>query len=973
MKTLGTSIEKSLRETANILLPHNFFFKEVAEQMALENVQHLVKVTCDDAAKEAVTKLNDRLHEHISLREEVKRTCEYVAQPAADLFEKLFPTHKHNKAFISKLSMTKFLIPAPVVWHRRAHVPPPTSPAFFFSSPSNTQLHLHRQLYSSYGLFCSSHDAVHEMDAAFEKAMLLLTQHYRQSDVFLTLTKPEYMTMTFSDAHKEIRTITTLDKTIEGYNQPTLVAVVGHFCKKYLQNVLKKPPTDGNDSKHMIHVFYNELCLYILQVAVRRNPEVLTKEVTDQFIKCEDRWQLSDAACNLIGLGMVDMKKFDACLAEDLNRGASGAGPIRPPKETIDFVKTLVQRCVLDKRTIPQAAFRQTLEILQAVVRKNAFRVPSYVAFQPNGQAIREDMLRLYQKLEEIAKKKAASSPDKVQDDENALLKGLQQAGYLHDDKLDRCLTLLVEISVEAFSNEAARHPNDAHRVALEDARRRDENGKLDDSLLMKTKGRAAAPPPPPSVSIEQTPSLYRGVDAVHDLLMRLVKGCSWGETQGDGSAGLHLVKRVLSVVTAVLRNNHAFHASDPATASWTKLLEKNERPQASFYQQPYYRLLSNILGSISILGPKAASAAEPPAAGAPGADASAKPASPHLNLFLQHYGDILLKLEPCVVPGFAFAWLDLLSHRLLLHRLVVHQPLVFLQLVKRAIHFLRPALLTTQFSEPQRLFYKGLMKLMMVVTFDFPQFHYAHAVELCNVIPPMCFQLRNVVLSARARQQRPATTPTDMFKMDESKLPTPKPVDYVAEVLQESVGGAAPEYSSEDLEWVVRGHVSDVDQLVAAVVRAIRIERTPAEAAEARAAKQPAYSIPRVSAFVTRLAELSVSSAETPLDEAEVVARRARAVHLLHTLLSAVDVEGKCLLLGSAANHLRDPNTHTFFYSRIMLALFKHPEATDVCVVVGFFLIRPFSPYPFHPPVSTHLNLLCHTGHARVDCDRAG
>eukprot|EP01061_Rhynchopus_euleeides_P024955 TRINITY_DN4020_c0_g1_i2.p1 TRINITY_DN4020_c0_g1~~TRINITY_DN4020_c0_g1_i2.p1 ORF type:complete len:1019 (+),score=448.64 TRINITY_DN4020_c0_g1_i2:89-3058(+) len=879
---------------------HPFPYSEIAEVMAVENVNLIVKPACEEASLMAEQNLQNTLRQHLHEREELRMMGAYNAPKPADLLERLMPDHsEHRRNREVMESLGPFLMPVPLAQS-------------------------HKDLYRNFGSLSDHYLAVQEIDRAFERAMQLLDRHYDESSVFLTLTKPEFANSTFSDSHREIRDLTArLRKSLHGYEKDTLVAVIAHFCKKYLNNALDKPQGTAHDKANKMFVFHNELCLFVMQDAVKRDPQELIKEVTGQFIRCENRWSLSDAACNLIDLGMMDMPKFDACLAEELKVGVRNTSS-RAPKATVDFVRTLVQKCVIEKRSIPQSDFSQTLEILKAVVQQQKppmrIRIPSYVAFQPGGGALREDMLKLYFQLEELSKKRMTEQPEKTTEDENALLKGLQQAGYLQEDKLDKFLTLLVEISVEAFSRDAAALPQTV--ISQEDAK------------PMKTGGRPAAPPPVPGVSLERKSDLYRGVDAVHELLMRLVKGCSWGGQHRNGSAGLHLLRRVLSVVTVVLHSNHSFHASTPpGNAPWVEKLDKREKPQASFYQQPYHRLFCNILSSLPIIlgqGPGSSGSSgstpnSPLSQSQNSSDDGSVGQATHLKTFLRHFGDILVKLEPSVVPGFAFAWLDLISHRMLMHRLISEQPAIFLKLLKCGIAYIRPALISTKFSEPQRLFYKALLKIFMVITFDFPMLHYVHFIDLCNAIPPTCYQLRNVVLSARARNVRLPNT-GEMFAIRRDKLSTPVLLpEYVSHVIDRQ-----GYFARESLKDYVTGTgpLATAQLPLAVEIKQAASAVRPEDEAEARPST---YNIPFIGAFVAHLAELSVNSVAAPLEEAESDKRLARCVHLMNSVALLMPAEGRYLLVGAAANHLRDPNTHTFFFSRMLLAMFAMPESGEM------------------------------------------
>lgn len=50
------------------------------------------------------------------------------------------------------------------------------------------------------------------------------------------------------------------------------------------------------------------------------------------------------------------------------------------------------------------------------------------------------------------------------------------------------------------------------------------------------------------------------------------------------------------------------------------------------------------------------------------------------------------------------------------------------------------------------RNLYRGALRLLLVLLHDFPEFLSEHYFTLCDVIPPRCIQLRNIILSAFPR-----------------------------------------------------------------------------------------------------------------------------------------------------------------------------------------------------------------------------
>ena len=105
------------------------------------------------------------------------------------------------------------------------------------------------------------------------------------------------------------------------------------------------------------------------------------------------------------------------------------------------------------------------------------------------------------------------------------------------------------------------------------------------------------------------------------------------------------------------------------------------------------------------------------------------------------------------MVPGFSFAWLELVSHRSFFPSLllldgqkgfsVVHQLLVDMLL------FLEPHLRNIALMPAIEKLYEGTLRVVLVLLHGLPLFLSGYHLSLCNVILEKCVQLRNVILSA--------------------------------------------------------------------------------------------------------------------------------------------------------------------------------------------------------------------------------
>lgn len=62
---------------------------------------------------------------------------------------------------------------------------------------------------------------------------------------------------------------------------------------------------------------------------------------------------------------------------------------------------------------------------------------------------------------------------------------------------------------------------------------------------------------------------------------------------------------------------------------------------------------------------------------------------------------------------------------------------------------FLSPFLKAADLQPASRDLYRGSLRLLLVLLHDFPEFLSEYYFTLCDVIPPRCIQLRNIILSA--------------------------------------------------------------------------------------------------------------------------------------------------------------------------------------------------------------------------------
>jgi CCR4-NOT transcription complex subunit 1 len=339
-----------------------------------------------------------------------------------------------------------------------------------------------------------------------------------------------------------------------------------------------------------------------------------------------------------------------------------------------------------------------------------------------------------------------------------------------------------------------------------------------------------------------------------------------------------------------------------------------------------------------------------------PGADdaalaAVAQQAAEHAHFNAQvlvAFANVLHACRPERVPGFAFGWLELASHRLLFPPLLAISGqrgwALALRLLLALFRFLYPALRRAEMNAGVRLLYKGGLRLMLVLHHDAPEFLADYAAPLLGVLPPACIQLRNLLLSAAPRAVR---------------LPDPfaaaGAVDAVPEcaILPRLLGAPGdavplPPPARADLDAYLR---TPAAALAAAGPPAARVAALAGSAlgAALRAAlvaqpEEQAFTLSRYSAHAIQTLVLHVADVvlARAADDAAAAAAAAGApppargtvpppavvasaiagpaADVFNLLLGETDAEARYALLNAVVNQLRFPNAHTLFYSTLLL-----------------------------------------------------
>ena len=183
----------------------------------------------------------------------------------------------------------------------------------------------------------------------------------------------------------------------------------------------------------------------------------------------------------------------------------------------------------------------------------------------------------------------------------------------------------------------------------------------------------------------------YQAVDGYAKLLSAVTRYMNSGGTPEQVSQQrLALLNKVLGVLARALVTGY----------------EKAKRGGAAWDQRPWFRLLLDLVCELNAPDP----ALDPIKGGIVGV-----------------FGSTFHVVQPLVVPGFSFAWLELISHRMFLTNLlltkdqkgwgIMHQLLIDLFL------FMEPHLRKVELTDAIKKYYDGALRVILMLVHDFPAF----------------------------------------------------------------------------------------------------------------------------------------------------------------------------------------------------------------------------------------------------------
>ncbi|CAO2648002.1 Nn.00g089240.m01.CDS01 [Neocucurbitaria sp. VM-36] len=279
------------------------------------------------------------------------------------------------------------------------------------------------------------------------------------------------------------------------------------------------------------------------------------------------------------------------------------------------------------------------------------------------------------------------------------------------------------------------------------------------------------------------------------------------------------------------------------------------------------------------------------------------------------------LILQPGHFQRFTFSWLALIAHRIFIPAMLeVDQKDerwdVYARLMETLLIFTGQLIKPTGETLMAQQFYRGVLRVLLVIHHDFPEFLVENHFRFCNSIPMHCTQLRNLIVSAYPSTILEMPDPfTAGLKVDrlENDLQAPIIRADVEQMLIDTGIKSAVDSLLTDSE--IRGQ--DVEQ----VCQAVYYPRAKSAAFELVPTKSDPALIHAITLYIG-IATLGAGTVSAPLFD-----ENSAAAKVIRRLVKDFHPEARFHFISAIANQLRFPNTHTHFYSYALLHLFGPPN----------------------------------------------
>ncbi|KAJ5888089.1 transcriptional regulator family: CCR4-Not complex component N.t1.c1 [Penicillium taxi] len=280
---------------------------------------------------------------------------------------------------------------------------------------------------------------------------------------------------------------------------------------------------------------------------------------------------------------------------------------------------------------------------------------------------------------------------------------------------------------------------------------------------------------------------------------------------------------------------------------------------------------------------------------------------------------DKILSLQPRFVPAFVYGWFALVSHRVFMSSML-NMPeragwAPYCEIMQALLSYIGEQLKAANISYVAKDLYKGVLRILLILHHDFPEFVAENHFQFCNVIPAHCAQLRNLVLSA--------------YPSSFQKLPDPFREGLKVERIEEMreipkiAGDIVAPLEQHRIKEIVDAAIQSDDVSDAMVQRICEAVTYPDGARETALFYAPInVNVVLLNALVLYIGQQAVVEHASKSNTRSVFENSTQAI-LLDKIAQTMQPEARYYLLSAMANQLRYPNSHTYFFSFTILRLF--------------------------------------------------
>ncbi|XP_076590170.1 CCR4-NOT transcription complex subunit 1 isoform X6 [Chaetodon auriga] len=658
-----------------------------------------------------------------------------------------------------------------------------------------------------------------------------------------------------------------LEAVVLARNSRDGIAALG-LLQKAVEGLLDA--TSGADADLLLR--YREchlLVLKALQDGRAYGPQWCNKQITRCLIECRDEYKYNVEAVELlIRNHLVNMQQYDLHLAQSMENGLHYMA--------VAFAMQLVKLLLVDERSVSHVTEADLFHTIETLMRTCAHSR----ANAPEGLP----------QLMDVVRSNYEAMIDRAHGGPNFMMhSGISQASEYDDPPgLREKAEYLLREWVNLYHSAAAGRDSTKAFSAFVGQMHQQGILKTDDlitrffrlctEMCVEISYRAQAEQqhnPAASAAIIRA-KCYHNLDAFVRLIALLVKHS--GEATNTVTK-INLLNKVLGIVVGVLIQDHDVR-------------------QTEFQQLPYHRIFIMLLLELN----------------------APEHVLETINFqTLTAFCNTFHILRPTKAPGFVYAWLELISHRIFIARMLAHTPQqkgwpMYAQLLIDLFKYLAPFLRNVELNKPMQILYKGTLRVLLVLLHDFPEFLCDYHYGFCDVIPPNCIQLRNLILSAFPRNMRLPDPFTPNLKVDMlSEI-------NIAPRILTNFTGVMPSQFKKDLDSYLktRSPVTFLSELRSN----LQVSNEPGNR----------YNIQLINALVLYVGTQAIAhihnKGSTP--SMSTITHSAH-MDIFQNLAVDLDTEGRYLFLNAIANQLRYPNSHTHYFSCTMLYLFAEANTEAI------------------------------------------